>query len=122
MHMSTHQYLPGFVRGVPDSVNDVTLSISLTPEKSIKWPRIIISIIRNREIPRSDLEKLIGKLGFPKRQRSRVLREPRSIPCIPNFSRFRIALDYRILFRDFKMAGTDFDHNATASSLSKTGR
>ena len=52
----------------PNIENKMTLSISLTPEKSLKWARMITEIVSNRTISRSSLESLIGKLSFPKQR------------------------------------------------------
>ena len=117
-HINTYM---GLLWSFPDSCNDMTLSISHTPGGSIKWHRMVISIIRHREISRSDLEKLIGKLGVPPGSCVLAFCEDHGQSSI-----FRIILDSILPqitechYRNIKMAGIDFNRNAAPSSVPKT--
>ena len=54
----------GLLGEFPDISNNMTLSISLTAGKSIKWRDRLRTIVKQKSISRADLESIIGKLGF----------------------------------------------------------
>ena len=54
----------GLLGHFPCRDNNFQLSVTLTPDKALKWVTEIKGFIRDRSISSHDLEKLIGKLGF----------------------------------------------------------
>ena len=48
----------------PDRLNNFSLTVALTPEKSLKWKRTLDAIVGARSVSRAALESLIGRLGF----------------------------------------------------------
>ena len=59
----TNNFL-GLTVTFPARVNNYTLTISLTPDKSVKWKRILDNVICDRTISHAVLEWVIGRLWF----------------------------------------------------------
>ena len=59
-----HIVFLGLMASFPNPSSNMTLSLSLSPEKSVRWLALVDLIIADRKIPHTTLESLIGRLSF----------------------------------------------------------
>ena len=59
----TNNFL-GLTGCFPCRGSDYSLSISLTPDKSLMWQRVLAHIVSTRTVPHTASESAIGSLGF----------------------------------------------------------